>query len=44
MSKRIADSENADVPLKGGDRPDPMDVDDKDMGEFEDEFEDELES
>ncbi len=44
MSKRIADRDSSDAPLKGGDRPDPMDVDDKEMGEFEDEFEDEFES
>ncbi|QPG94215.1 hypothetical protein C2857_005394 [Epichloe festucae Fl1] len=43
MSKRVAD-QNGNGPLKGGDRPDAMDVDDKDMGEFEDEFEDEFES
>ena len=46
MSKRNADSENG-TPLKGGSRPDGMDIDDKedrDMGEFEDEFEDEFES
>ena len=44
MSKRVADHE--DGPLKGGHRPDAMDVDkpDQDMGEFEDEFEDEFES
>ena len=44
MSKRIADGDDGNVPLKGGDRPEQMDVDDKDMGEFEDEFEDEYES
>ncbi|KAK9791893.1 putative Histone-binding protein RBBP4 N-terminal domain-containing protein [Seiridium cardinale] len=44
MSKRTAADDNGDVPMKGGDRPEPMDVDDKDMGEFEDEFEDEFES
>lgn len=45
MSKRTADTDNGDTPMKGGDRPEPMDVDtDKDMGEFEDEFEDEFES
>ncbi|KXJ88675.1 WD40-repeat-containing domain protein [Microdochium bolleyi] len=46
MSKRVADHENGDTPLKGGDRPEPMDVDgaDREMGEFEDEFEDEFES
>lgn len=44
MSKRIADTDG-DVPLKAGERPEPMDVDDnKEMGEFEDEFEDEFES
>ncbi|KAJ3519757.1 hypothetical protein NM208_g13998 [Fusarium decemcellulare] len=46
MSKRTADAELGDTPLKGGDRPEKMDVDDnnKEMGEFEDEFEDEFES
>ncbi len=46
MSKRTADTGNGDRPLKGGDRPDAMDVDSvaDDMGEFEDEFEDEFES
>ncbi|KAK8065736.1 ribosome biogenesis protein [Apiospora hydei] len=45
MSKRSADAETGGAPLKGGDRPEPMDIDDnKDMGEFEDEFEDEFES
>jgi ribosome assembly protein RRB1 len=46
MSKRSADEEKLAGPLKGGGRPDAMDVDDKpnDMGEFEDEFEDEFES
>ena len=45
MSKRTAEQEN-EGPLKGGDRPEQMDVDSypKDMGEFEDEFEDEFES
>jgi ribosome assembly protein RRB1 len=43
MSKRVAD-ENGEGPLKGGDRPEQMDIDDKEMGEFEDEFEDEFES
>lgn len=45
MSKRTADG-NGDAPLKGGDRPEQMDVDnvDREMGEFEDEFEDEFES
>ncbi|KAG5912682.1 hypothetical protein E4U42_001991, partial [Claviceps africana] len=43
MSKRVAD-ENGQGPLKGGDRPEAMDVDDKEMGDFEDEFEDEFES
>lgn len=42
MSKRTAD-EDGDTPLKGGNRPE-MDIDDKEMGEFEDEFEDEFES
>ena len=48
MSKRAVDNENGgDAPLKGGDRPEAMDIDDKnleDMGEFEDQFEDEFES
>ncbi|KAF4119824.1 ribosome assembly protein RRB1 [Geosmithia morbida] len=47
MSKRTAADGGDDTPLKGGDRPDQMDVDDqpnKEMGEFEDEFEDEFES
>ncbi|KAI0177390.1 WD40-repeat-containing domain protein [Pestalotiopsis sp. NC0098] len=45
MSKRTAEIDGDDVPMKGGDRPEPMDVDqDKEMGEFEDEFEDEFES
>ncbi|EGS17912.1 putative ribosome assembly protein [Thermochaetoides thermophila DSM 1495] len=44
MPKRQAEDEKAAGPLKGGERPDAMDVDDKDndMGEFEDEFEDEF--
>ncbi|KAL1867826.1 hypothetical protein VTK73DRAFT_3968 [Phialemonium thermophilum] len=48
MSKRLAESENSgEGPLKGGGRPEAMEVDDKtieEMGEFEDEFEDEFES
>ena len=46
MAKRAADEEKATGPLKAGERPEAMDVDDKndDMGEFEDEFEDEFES
>lgn len=47
MSKRPADRESGADPLKGGDRPDKMDIDDAppaDMGEYEDEFEDEFES
>lgn len=46
MSKRTAEHEADVAPLKGGDRPEPMDTDgdEKDMGEFEDEFEDEFES
>ncbi|KAI5919023.1 WD domain-containing protein [Camillea tinctor] len=45
MSKRTAEPGAGDTPLKGGDRPEPMDIDqDKEMGEFEDEFEDEFES
>jgi ribosome assembly protein RRB1 len=46
MSKRTADADG-DGPLKGGHRPEQMDVDGeppKEMGEFEDEFEDEFES
>jgi ribosome assembly protein RRB1 len=45
MSKRTTE-ETGGRPLKGGERPDAMDIDDKnaDMGEFEDEFEDEFES
>ncbi|KAG7290135.1 hypothetical protein NEMBOFW57_000132 [Staphylotrichum longicolle] len=46
MAKRTAEEENAAGPLKAGERPDAMDVDEKpnEMGEFEDEFEDEFES
>jgi len=46
MAKRTADEEKLAGPLKGGVRPDTMDVDEKpsEMGEFEDEFEDEFES
>ncbi|KAI5860488.1 WD40 repeat-like protein [Durotheca rogersii] len=44
MSKRLAESDHGGRPLKGGGRPEPMDVDNKEMGEFEDEFEDEFES
>lgn len=46
MAKRNAEAEDGNAPLKGGDRPehDKMDVDDREMGEFEDEFEDEFES
>lgn len=46
MSKRAADTDSPEVPRKGGDRPEAMDIDDKtnEMGEFEDEFEDEFES
>lgn len=47
MSKRAAESDNTEVPRKGGDRPEAMDIDNRanpDMGEFEDEFEDEFES
>ncbi|KOS21203.1 Ribosome assembly protein rrb1 [Escovopsis weberi] len=44
MSKRTAES-NGDLPLKGGGRPEAMEMDvDNAMGEFEDEFEDEFES
>jgi ribosome assembly protein RRB1 len=44
MSKRNADSEMGEGPLKAGERPEKMDVDMNEMGEFEDEFEDEFES
>ncbi|KAH8898950.1 WD40 repeat-like protein [Thozetella sp. PMI_491] len=48
MSKRTAQGEAGNGPLKGGDRPDAMEIDDKptpaDIGEFEDQFEDEFES
>lgn len=48
MSKRVAETaEDGGGPLKGGERPEAMDIDDKaleGMGEFEDEFEDEFES
>ncbi|KAI0127290.1 WD40-repeat-containing domain protein [Xylariales sp. AK1849] len=44
MSKRTADTTNGDTPLKSGGRPEPMDIDDREMGDFEDEFEDEFES
>ncbi|PFH57861.1 hypothetical protein XA68_14480 [Ophiocordyceps unilateralis] len=44
MSKRTTDADDGLGPLKGGDRPEQMDIDDKDMGEFEDDFEDEFES
>ncbi|KAK4206693.1 WD40-repeat-containing domain protein [Rhypophila decipiens] len=46
MSKRTAEELNGAAPLKGGERPDAMDIDEKpsEMGEFEDEFEDEYES
>lgn len=46
MSKRAAVNEQEGTPLKGGDRPEAMDmdIDDREMGEFEDEFEDEFES
>jgi len=45
MSKRAAFQED-DGPLKGGGRPEAMDVDGgaNEIGEFEDEFEDEFES
>lgn len=44
MAKRPGD-EREIAALKGGDRPEQMDVDDdKEMGEFADEFEDEFES
>lgn len=45
MSKRTAEADNGDLPLKDRDRPEAMDIDgDNRMGEFEDEFEDEFES
>lgn len=44
MSKRTAEGESGDGPLKAGERPEKMDVDMNDMGEFEDEFEDEFDS
>ena len=46
MSKRSAETDKSELPRKGGDRPEAMDIDDKanEMGEFEDEFEDEFES
>jgi ribosome assembly protein RRB1 len=46
MSKRAANTDRAELPRKGGDRPEAMDLDDRpnEMGEFEDEFEDEFES
>ncbi|KAJ2897393.1 uncharacterized protein MKZ38_004694 [Zalerion maritima] len=43
MSKRHNPSGHEDSPLKGGHRPEAMDVD-QEMGEFEDQFEDEFES
>ncbi|TAQ84259.1 hypothetical protein B7494_g7416 [Chlorociboria aeruginascens] len=44
MSKRAAeDYENGATPLKGGERPEKIDLEDE-VGEFEDEFEDEYES
>jgi ribosome assembly protein RRB1 len=45
MAKRTAEADHGDA-LKGGERPEKMDIDDntKEMGEFEDEFEDEFES
>lgn len=46
MSKRAAEHSGDGAALKGGDRPDAMDIDStpNEMGEFEDEFEDEFES
>lgn len=44
MSKRAAEIGHEGAPLKGGDRPEKMDIDDKEMGDFEDEYEDEFES
>ncbi|OAR02054.1 hypothetical protein LLEC1_04326, partial [Akanthomyces lecanii] len=44
MSKRAAEIGHESAPLKGGDRPEKMDIDDKEMGDFEDEYEDEFES
>lgn len=45
MVKRTNENDDSS-PRKGGDRPEQMDLDDrdKDMGDFEDEFEDEFES
>lgn len=44
MSKRAAEElPNAEVSLKGGERPEKVDEEDE-LGEFEDEYEDEFES
>lgn len=42
MAKRPADSEQEQEAIKNGDRP--MEIDQDEVGEFEDEFEDEFES
>jgi len=44
MSKRSLDADSGDAPLKGGARAQQMELDDREMGDFEDEFEDEFES
>ena len=47
MSKRTAEDDHLAGALKGGGRPDAMDIDshpNNEMGEFEDEFEDEFDS
>jgi ribosome assembly protein RRB1 len=44
MSKRTHEASSNNGPLKAGARDGGMEVDDNDMGEFEDEFEDEFES
>lgn len=44
MPKRTTEPDGDGTPLKGGNRPVPMDVEHTDMGDFEDEFEDEYES
>lgn len=42
MAKRPADSEQEQEAIKNGDRP--MEIDQDEVGDFEDEFEDEFES
>jgi hypothetical protein len=48
MPKRTAEDGRGSAPMKGGERPDPMDIDSNkevaDMGDFEDDFEDEFDS